>query len=210
MSQSSDNQESDSYLTVKKFHQTEIKIKGSRFIGYVRPVHNRAEAETFITEISTQHYDATHNCYAYRVGLGSQSIFRYNDDGEPSGTAGKPILQAIEGRNLTNTVIVVTRYFGGTKLGTGGLARAYGECAQQTLQGAGHVQKFLVTRLEIDFEYHVQNAVMKVVNEMDGTIISSDYTDRARILLAIRQSKADECSARLVQATADKITIKKA
>lgn len=210
MSKDPDNDLEDSYLTVNKFTQAEIKVKGSRFIGRVRFVHSRAEAESFIADIAKQFYDASHNCFAYRVGLGSKAEYRYSDDGEPSGTAGIPILKAIEGRSLTNTVLVVTRYFGGTKLGTGGLARAYAECAQKVLDTAGVAKKFLFERYMLTFPYELQNTVDKVIYAMHAAIISSDYAQETSMLVSVRMRDAGEFKGKILQLGAGRIQLREA
>ena len=110
--------ESDSYLTVKTAGQVEIKIKGSKFIGQALPCLSEEEAEATLAGIRKKYYDATHHCYAYKIGMGRNQKFRYSDAGEPSGTAGKPIYDQLEGKGLTNLIVIVIRYFGGTKLGS--------------------------------------------------------------------------------------------
>ena len=114
----------DSYLTLKSPSEHEIKIKASRFIALGFPVPDESSAMTILESVRKKEFAATHHCYAYVVGLDKEQ-FKYSDDGEPSGTAGRPIYQTIMGRNLKNVIVIVVRYFGGTKLGTGGLARAY-------------------------------------------------------------------------------------
>ena len=126
---------SDTYLTIGGYARAEIKIKGSRFIAEAMPVARVEAAEKEIAAVCKREFNATHHCTAYRIGPNGD-VFRYNDDGEPSGTAGIPILRQIDGRSLTDTLVVVTRYFGGTKLGTGGLIRAYGDAARQVLETA--------------------------------------------------------------------------
>ena len=205
-----ENDLEDSYLTVKKFSQEEIKIKGSRFIGRTRSVHSRADAESFIADISQKHFDATHNCYAYRIGLGSAAEYRYSDDGEPSGTAGAPILKAIDGKELTNAMVVVTRYFGGTKLGTGGLVRAYSSCAQKVLESAGRVRKFLTARYMLTFPYELQNAVMKVIASNKAEVVSSDYGEEARLLVSIRKSNLEAFNGALLEESSGRGTLQEA
>ena len=128
------------YKTLAKAGSDEIIIEKSRFIGYCAPVSSEEEALEFIEKIKKKHYDATHNVFAYVVGL-DNNIQRYNDDGEPSGTAGVPILEVIKKEDLRNVVIVVTRYFGGIKLGTGGLIRAYTKGAKIALDAGIIIKK---------------------------------------------------------------------
>ena len=135
----------DSYKTVSAPNEHEIdKIKGSRFLGFVCPVQDEEQALQHVEALRKRFYDARHWCWAYRLGRG-RDVFRYQDDGEPSGTAGRPILQEIDGRELTDVLVVVVRYFGGTKLGTGGLARAYGDAARATL-GSAEIQEIRIDR----------------------------------------------------------------
>ena len=135
----------DTYLTLREGAEAQIKVKGSRFLAEAVPVADEAVAEAALATIRKREYNATHHCTAYRIGPAAD-LFRFNDDGEPSGTAGQPILRQIEGRELTNTLVVVTRYYGGTKLGTGGLIRAYGEAASLALFGLGLVGLGLAAR----------------------------------------------------------------
>lgn len=130
------------YLTVRPEGETEIEINRSRFISYVKRVETQEEAVAFIQEIKKKHWDATHNCSAYIVGENDQ-FQKMDDDGEPSGTAGKPILEVIKKKGLKDTAIVVTRYFGGIKLGAGGLIRAYGKSASAGVRAAGVVERIL-------------------------------------------------------------------
>ncbi|MCP4685670.1 MAG: YigZ family protein, partial [bacterium] len=126
----------DSYLTIKRESKIDTKVKGSRFIGETFKVANVAEALEKLDEVRKREYNATHHCYAYITGLGREQVFKYSDDGEPSGTAGRPIYDIIAGADVTSILCVVTRYFGGTKLGTGGLVRAYGETAREALKAS--------------------------------------------------------------------------
>ncbi len=181
----------DGYYTLREESFGEIRIKGSRFIGYTAPVRNREEAESFVREISKKHHDATHTCYAYRVGVGDGSLFRYSDGGEPSGTAGRPILEAIDGLELTDVVCVVTRYFGGTKLGTGGLGRAYGRCAGETLDEGERIERFLTVGLRVVFGYDLTGAVMALVANYGCRVEETSYGSETEMILRVRESKVD-------------------
>jgi uncharacterized YigZ family protein len=145
----------------------DIKVKGSRFIGIVETAAQKEEAEHFIEEIRKIHHNATHNCFAYRIDT---SLFRYSDDGEPSGTAGRPILNMIDKNQLKRLVLVVTRYFGGTKLGTGGLIRAYGEAAEKTLQQAKILKKNNYQKLSLEYPFDIINKVHNLVQKYEGQI----------------------------------------
>lgn len=184
--------QSDTYKTLLKPAQAQLKEKGSRFIAQAAPVNTRTAAELFVKKISEQHYDATHNCFAYRVGWQENEETRYNDDGEPAGTAGKPILQAVTGRDLTHIVVVVTRYFGGTKLGTGGLVRAYGKAAGQALDAGKIVTRYITTLLGIEeCPYELTNTVMKAVDKYDAELAYQHYDTHATFQLRVRSSQLD-------------------
>lgn len=186
----------------------EIKVKGSRFIGYVRSAESIETAEKFINKISGRNYNATHNCTAYRVGYGDSSVYRYNDDGEPSGTAGKQILEAVDGRNLTNVVCVVTRYFGGIKLGTGGLARAYRECAGRTLD-KGRVKKIFQTEfLTIIFKYEKTGIIMNLIEKSGCSIIKKKYGKQTALTLEVRKSQIENFKINLINQTAGDVILK--
>jgi uncharacterized YigZ family protein len=142
---------SANFRTVKEAATVEIVIKKSRFIAYARPVSTEEQALSFIREISKQHGDATHNCFAYLL---NEQVQKQSDDGEPSGTAGKPILEAIKHKQLQQVAVVVTRYFGGTMLGAGGLIRAYSEAASLALEKAIPVTERLHVELFLSIDYH--------------------------------------------------------
>lgn len=177
----------DVYHTIAHQATFEMKERGSRFIATAMPVDSRARAEAHIQDIQTTYYDATHNCFAYRTGMASQEVSRFNDDGEPSGTAGKPILQAILGRELTNVLIVVTRYFGGTKLGTGGLIRAYGGAAVRVLEQADIRHYYLTQTLHVECPYAAQPVIAMALDAFKATIVNSEFTDRVQYRIAVRQ-----------------------
>lgn len=196
----------DEYLTIgQNLKQAEIKIKGSRFIGTAKSASSEEQAAEFIHSISSRYYNATHNCYAYAVGLKPSVITRFNDDGEPSGTAGQPILNVIEGKNLTNVAIVVTRYFGGTKLGKGGLVHAYSECAGKVLEQCSTVHKYIYHNFTLKFNYDFTGVVMHVINLFDAKILESSYGSQTALNLDIRQSFFDEFKQQLTEKTAGNI-----
>ncbi|HEX7069782.1 MAG TPA: YigZ family protein [Rhodothermales bacterium] len=192
---------SDLYRTPARHAQTELREKGSRFIAEVFVVESPEEAEERIAAVRRREYAATHHCTAYRTGTDG-TTFRYNDDGEPSGTAGIPILRQIDARGLTQTLVVVTRYFGGTKLGTGGLARAYGAAASEALDAAGTVEREIRTALRIAFAYDDTAAAMHVINRFDGRIEASEYSDRTVLTVTVRRSAVDTFQAAIVEALA--------
>lgn len=154
-------------ITIFEPVQAEIIEKKSRFIGYAAPAHTEEEAQAFLQQIRAKHRDATHNCYAYQVGEHNQ-YQRSSDDGEPSGTAGRPILEVVKGSGLSDVIVVVTRYFGGTLLGTGGLVRAYSATAQAALASAKRVRLIPAFSWAVTVEYqHWQR--------LEAWLLASDY-----------------------------------
>ncbi len=188
----------DEFLVPASPASAEIKVKGSRFIASIVAVKSKNEAENVLTDFRKKYYNATHNCFAWRI---DENNFRYSDDGEPSGTAGKPIFQVLEGKELNQALCVVTRYYGGTKLGTGGLIRAYSEAAAEA---AGNLRiKTLVRtqRMELVFTYDLENLVRRTLTDFKGTIVDSSYSEEIKLTAAVPQSKAALFSERLVEKT---------
>lgn len=200
--------DADGYLTVDRPAEHEIKVKGSRFIGWARPVEDRAQAELVLAEARRTFHDATHHCYAYRIGVGSSLVVRASDAGEPTGSAGKPILVAIETRELTNTIVVVTRYFGGTKLGTGGLARAYGQCATETLARAGVRQHFPMRQLVLSVPYGLHGAVLQALRRLRGEVVLTSFGEEARLVVSLRARYAEEFVRRIADLSAGQATVR--
>jgi uncharacterized YigZ family protein len=192
----------DEYLTIESQIRTEIKVKGSKFIGTAVHIESKSTAEDFILKISKEFFDATHNCFAYKI---NEKIFRIGDAGEPSGTAGKPILSVIENKNLFEILIIVTRYFGGTKLGTGGLIRAYSDCANKTLLKAKIIKKFITQKLTLNFSYEMLNNIMRLLNLNKCQILESKYEKDITLKVAIRLSKVEEVKKLLIEASSGKI-----
>lgn len=197
----------DEYLTIQSEQTAELKIKGSRFIGTASPVTTEDAAVAFIQRIARQYYAATHHCYAYHIGFPPSPLYRMSDAGEPAGTAGLPILTVIKGKGLTNIVVVVTRYFGGTKLGKGGLARAYAECAQLVLPQSAIVKNYVMQKLQLTFDYQLINRVMSVISLFHAHISQSSYKQEAQLIVALRSSQIDNLQRHLIEATAGKILI---
>jgi len=178
----------DDYWVVKNESTAEIKVKGSRFIARVLPAASRDRAETQYADISKQNYKATHNCMAYRIDA---DTFRYSDDGEPSGTAGPPILQVIDGAGLLETLCVVTRYFGGTKLGTGGLIRAYAEAARLAVEKAVVQKKTRMRRVTLRLSYEWETPLRRLIERFNGRLTDSRYDDAITMDIAVPQSRHD-------------------
>jgi len=159
-------EQTTSYHTIKSSSEGIYKEKGSKFLGYAFPVHSEDEAKSVLEKLKKKYHDARHHCYAWVLGPGGDQV-RMNDDGEPSGTAGKPILGQISSRNLTYIMVVVVRYFGGILLGTGGLVRAYREAASLALDKNHIVSKEVTRFYKIHFNYPAMNDVMKLLKEMN-------------------------------------------
>lgn len=158
--------------TISKSARHKIKVNRSSFIGSVEFVSNSEEAERFIQTIRDEFFKVTHNCFAYRI---DENQFRYSDNGEPSGTAGKPILMILAKYNVEQAALVVTRNFGGIKLGRGGLIRAYSQCAEETILQAGVRELIPVRQLKLNFPYNLTKNIENIVNKHSGRFISSDY-----------------------------------
>ncbi len=177
----------DSYLTIADRRETEIKIAASRFLSYAIPVPSGDAFMSVLDALRREHYNATHHCFAYRVGYEGDD-FRYSDDGEPSGTAGKRILGAIDRRELTDTGIVVVRYFGGTKLGVGGLARAYTDAADEVLDACAIEQRFLTRRLTLTFPYDMTSQVHHVLDMHGVPVADRRYEQSCIYVVDVRLS----------------------
>ena len=179
--------EDDQFYTVESINPpVEIKVKGSRFIANVYHVRTKHDAEDKRDRLCKSHHDATHNCYAYRISVDE---YRYSDDGEPSGTAGKPIYKILENKNLQQVLLIVTRYFGGTKLGTGGLSRAYSDAAKAVLDKSRIVLRTLYRTISLDTEYDHMSEVIALVGRFNGVIGKTDYTEKVMISAQIPLSK---------------------
>lgn len=169
----------NTYKTIKTSASAELIEKRSRFIGYAKPVATQDEAVAFISEIKTKHWDATHNVYAYVIR--EEGVSRYSDDNEPQGTAGIPTLDAIRKRGITDCVIVVTRYFGGTLLGAGGLVRAYSAAAKAAIDAAGEREMILCSACALKCSYGLYGRLPALIAKHGGSIDSSDFADDVRI-----------------------------
>lgn len=194
----------DLYYIPASSLETKIKVKGSMFIAGLIPVKSKRDAEQAYNNIKKKYYNATHNCFAYRI---DSNNFRYSDDGEPNGTAGKPILQMIDSRNLSEVLCVVTRYFGGTKLGTGGLIRAYSYAAKEALDKCKIQKKIRSKKVQIIFNYNHENSVRKLLNKYSGILESSDYADHIKMNILIPESKSKNFKDDLIELSNNMIKI---
>lgn len=176
----------DTYKTLGSAAEGLYKEKGSRFLAFAYPIASDGEVKELVGAIKKKYYDARHHCYAYRLGAEGEQ-FRAVDDGEPSGTAGRPILGQLLSAELTNTLIVVVRYFGGIKLGVGGLIQAYKEAAADAIAAAEIVEKTVDAHYKIEFPYIVMNDVMKIVKDLEPRIIEQTFEMNCEIVLAVRR-----------------------
>ena len=198
-----------SYKTIYKQTENEIVEKKSRFIGTAMPVNSKEEAESKVKELQKLYKDATHNCFAYRVLENNQVLERQSDDGEPSGTAGMPILTVLRGENLLNVVIVVTRYYGGILLGTGGLNRAYGAGAKSCLSGI--IEKDVYHMYSIVLDYTQHGSISYEITKTKAIVKDTIFTEKVEILLYISDEEVTnfvEHITELSQGTADIILLK--
>lgn len=187
----------DTYKTVsKEVCEGFYSEKRSKFLAFVHHVDSVDEAMTIVKEYRKKYYDARHCCYAYVLGS-DRADFRANDDGEPSSTAGKPILGQLNRLELTDVLVVVIRYYGGVNLGTGGLIVAYRTATEDALSKAVIEEKFVEERITYRFTYPMINAVMRVVKETGALIVSQSFDNDCEIVLSIRQSLAEGLQARL-------------
>lgn len=187
---------SDEFKTIVNIGEGTYSEKRSKFLAFAHHVETLEEIKDIIQEYRKKYYDARHVCYAYMLGA-KREDFRANDDGEPSSTAGKPILGQINSRELTDVLVIVVRYYGGVNLGTGGLIVAYKTAAAAALDASEIVIRQVESVITYDFPYVMMNAVMKVVKDMKPRIISQTYNGTCEIKLGIRQSEAEQLKERL-------------
>ena len=188
----------DEYLTVKGTSEGYYTEKRSKFLAFAHHVENTNEIKELLAGYRKKYYDARHVCYAYMLGAERQE-FRANDDGEPSSTAGKPILGQINSNSLTDILIVVVRYYGGVNLGTSGLIVAYREAAADALSHSTIETRQVEELVTYTFSYPQMNDVMRVVKDMNPRIISQTYDNTSEIVLSIRKSEADQLRSRLAK-----------
>ena len=186
----------DEYKTIDNIGQGVYTEKRSKFLAYAHPVNSIEQIKDLLANYRKQHYDARHVCYAYMLGP-ERLDFRANDDGEPSSTAGKPILGQINSRELTNILVVVVRYYGGVNLGTGGLIVAYRTAAALAIDNTPAVSKLIEEIVTFSCPYVMMNSVMRVVKESDAQIVSTNFENTCEIKLSIVRSKAEELRNRL-------------
>lgn len=190
----------EQYKTVYEGGTGEIVEKKSRFIANVRPVETEEEALAFIEEMKKKYWDARHNCSAYILGE-RQEQMRCSDDGEPSQTAGKPMMDVLDGAGLTNTAVVVTRYFGGTLLGTGGLVRAYSAAVQEGLKNSRIITKYWGTELLVGTDYNGIGKLQYLFGQWQIPILDAEYTDQVQFTVLVPVSRVQEIRKAVTEAT---------
>ena len=179
----------DTYLTIKEPSEGLFKDRGSKFSGFAFPVKTEEDVKKFLAALKKQHPSANHHCYAFRLGADKQS-YRMNDDGEPSNTAGKPIFGQILSKDLTDILIVVVRYFGGTLLGVSGLINAYKMAAAEAIQNAELVEKTVNDIYEVEFDYLLMNDVMRIIKEENLKILSQNSELNCTLSFSVRKSNS--------------------
>ena len=185
----------------------EYVIKKSKFIARAVHITTEEEAQAYLRDGKKQYWDARHNCYAYQLGMNLEKQ-KSSDDGEPSGTAGKPILEVLKNKSLTNTLIVVTRYFGGIKLGTGGLIRAYGTAAVAALDNA-IIEDYIDCRiLYLQTDYSFLSATERLLPDFEAVITKRDFADFVSLTVEVPEDKADECLLALRDKTNGTLTVR--
>jgi uncharacterized YigZ family protein len=181
----------DSFNTIETATFGEFKDKGSKFLAYAGPLSIEADFSLFLEKIKKEHPKARHHCFAWRLGL-DKNRYRSNDDGEPSGTAGRPILGQIDSFGLTNVGVVVVRYFGGTLLGTSGLITAYREATAAALREATIVERIVENTYEIKFGYDKMPDVMNAVKRLNINVLKQIFEETGTLIIAIRQSESEQ------------------
>lgn len=189
----------DLYRTVAAPAEAACRERSSKFLSWIFPVRSEEEIREHLDALRKRFFDATHHCYAWRLGPHGEA-FRANDDGEPSGTAGKPILGQLLSNNLTDCLVVVVRYFGGTKLGVPGLIAAYREATADVIAQAQIVERTVDRIVTVDFPYVAMNDIMRVVKELQPRIEAQEFDNLCTMRLSIRESRADLLEERLRKA----------
>lgn len=183
----------DTYKTIEvPGEETLFKEKNSKFFGYAFPIHSEEEVKTILEQVRKQHFSARHWCYAYQIGTGKNVYFRANDDGEPNNSAGMPIYGQIQSFDVTNILVVVVRYFGGVKLGVGGLVTAYKTSAQMALEASEIVEKTIDTHFLIRFDYKNMNKVMRVIKEKNINVVNQTLELDCLIEISCRLTQSEE------------------
>lgn len=196
----------NSYITVADESSFELIEKKSKFIGYIKHVKSEKDAVDFITTIKTKHWDARHNVYAYI--LKDNNISRYSDDGEPHGTAGVPVLDILKKNNLQNIVVVVTRYFGGILLGTGGLVRAYSKAAAGAINSSEIIKMSMCCSCELVCDYNQYQKISNIINECTGIIDETIFAQEIKLCFHIKKENTKNLSKKLLEISSGTLNYK--
>jgi len=196
----------ETYLTVQTQGQAELMIQKSRFIGHIKRTETEEEAQEFIRQIKKEHSQATHNCSAYLIGEHDQ-IQKANDDGEPSGTAGVPMLEVLKKNELKDTTIVVTRYYGGIKLGAGGLIRAYSKSTSEALKATGIVKRQLMKNISITVEYPLLGKIENELRNNNHLIVEIDYLEHVTFNVVVAVNQVESFTDWIIDLTSDNVKI---
>ncbi|MFC1556364.1 YigZ family protein [candidate division KSB1 bacterium] len=199
-----DGGQRDTYRTVRAEESAEITVKKSRFTAFIRHIETVPEVEEYLASLRKRYHDATHHCYAYCIGRGDDQRERFHDDGEPSGTAGRPILTVLKSMELTDIICVVIRHYGGTKLGVGGLARAYTDAVQAAVGAATVVTQTAKKELGLEFPYELTGAVERHVAECADAVLHREFGESPRITCAVRESRIEDFKRQFRDITRDK------
>ena len=198
----------DTYLTIKAAAEGVFRDRGSKFLAFAYPITSDAEIKDIITRLRAEHPKANHHCWAMRLGT-DRSVFRINDDGEPSGTAGRPILNVLLSRDVTNVLVVVVRYFGGTLLGVPGLINAYKQAAMDALNNAAIIDKSVQDVYTLQFAHEQMNDVMRLVKENSLSVLSQQFDNLCTLQISIRKTKVNEVLGKLEKLQGVKISYDK-
>ena len=198
----------DQFRTVYRGRTGEIVEKKSRFIATVRLVESEEEALSRLEALRKKYWDARHNCFVYIIGENQETV-RCSDDGEPSGTAGRPMLDVVQGAGLRNVLVVVTRYFGGTLLGTGGLVRAYSQAVQEGLANSVLIDEICGVRLLIETDYNGIGKIQYLLGQRGIPILESEYTDQVKIRVLVPKTEVDRLCAEITEGTNGKAKLEK-
>jgi len=190
----------DTYRTIDKPTEGLFRDRGSKFITFVYPITADSDIKPLLAQLRSEHPKANHHCWAMRLGI-DRSVFRINDDGEPSGTAGRPILNTLLSRNITNVLVVVVRYFGGTLLGVPGLINAYRTATEEALNTAVIVEKMLNDIYTIQFDYQQMNDVMRIIKEDNLMLFDQQFDNTCMVKVGIRRMQVNQSIARFEKVT---------
>jgi len=198
----------DTYLTIKAAAEGVFRDRGSKFLAFAYPITSDAEIKDIVTRLRAEHPKANHHCWAMRLGT-DRSVFRINDDGEPSGTAGRPILNVLLSRDVTNVLVVVVRYFGGTLLGVPGLINAYKQAAMDALNNAAIIDKLVQDVYTLQFAHEQMNDVMRLVKENSLSVLIQQFDNLCTLQISIRKTKVNEVLGKLEKLQGVKISYDK-